>query len=632
MVTTSQNSSDSGQSVNRFLAKIRIAARQRTIMQLGKLSLPKKHWPILAKELENRLSGNSVGPQMSFFPSNKTSRALVVDKQVRAVADEAMEHYQYLQNHKEKRQFSKNHQELKMIDLNSAATTFYRSLGAELVGHHMWISLQFPNILKECGFSERERSLSEAVVLGRLIRPGSDLSTWNWIRNHSTIWELTETCLENVKKDAVYEIAEHLWKHKEPLEKHLLKRAKELFPNRGSLYLFDLTNFYLEGQALKNNIAFYAKSKEKRNDCPLVSLALVVDQDGFPVTSRVYEGNIGEPKTLEQILKDMGYLKKNQQSEFSPFKPTMVMDRGIATEENVTLLRKNHFPYIVIERCPHEKEYADQFAQYKETFERIERKGSQEVWIRKVSGSDEKTCRVLCMSEGRKAKEKAIADRWEDRAEEDLKRFQSSIAKGTIKAIEKVYQRMGRIKGRYPGFSKRFSESFETDEDQKVVLKLTWERIHKSDDDEPNNGLHGCYVIETTHIDKGSFDIWQLYMTLTRVEAAFRSLKTDLGTRPIFHQLAERTQAHLFISILAYHVLISIEYLLAKNNDYRCWKTIRTTLETHQRSTIMLTDEKNIVHHIRQSGQPEPTHQDIYEKLNVKDPLMRNHYQVGRVT
>ena len=86
------------------------------------------------------------------------------------------------------------------------------------------------------------------------------------------------------------------------------------------------------------------------------------------------------------------------------------------------------------------------------------------------------------------------------------------------------------------------------------------------------------------------------------------------------------------IYVPIHHLLISIEYLLAKKNDHRYWKTIRTTLETHQRSTIMLTDEKNMVHHIRQSGQPEPAHQEIYEKLNVKDPLIRNHYQVGRIT
>jgi transposase len=194
-----------------------------------------------------------------------------------------------------------------------------------------------------------------------------------------------------------------------------------------------------------------------------------------------------------------------------------------------------------------------------------------------------------------------------------------------------VHQRMGRIKGRYPGFSKRFSENLETDKDQKVVVKLTWKRLEK-EEEEPNNPLHGCYVIETTHHEKEALDIWHLYMTLTRVEAAFRSLKTDLGTRPIFHQLAHRTQAHLFLSILAYHLLISIEYQLAKNNDYRCWKTIRTMLETHQRSTIILTDEDNGIHHIRQSGQPEPPHQEIYEKLNIKDPLMRNHYHVGKVT
>ena len=603
--------------------------RQRIIMELGELSLPKKLWSILAKELEYRLSGESSTKQLSFPEPTQTKRTIVVTKKVQEIADDSMEIYHHLQEHKEKKEKREKNQKLITIDASSATTTYYRNLGPELVGHHIWQLLGFPKILKKCNFSTRERSLSESVVLGRLINPGSDLSTWNWIRDRSAISELTETSLEKVKKDAIYTIADQLLKHKVDLEKHLLQREKELFPNRKTLYLFDLTNFYLEGQAKGNEIAAKGKSKEKRSDCCLVSLALVVDPSGFPVTSRVYEGNIGEPKTLQTILEDMGYFQKKEQLDFSMIKPTMAMDRGIATKDNVQLLRDNHFPYIVIERCPREKEYADEFSKYQETFECIKRKGSKDVWIHKIPSSDKKTCRILCMSEGRKLKEKAIMNQWEYRAEKDLKRFQASIAKGSLKAIGKVYERMGRIKARYPGFSKRFIENFEVNKEQQTVEKLTWKQIEKEKNNQ-DNSLPGCYVIESTHRDQEALDIWNLYMTLTRVEGAFRSLKTDLGTRPIFHQLAERTKAHLFISILAYHLLISIEYQLSKHGDQRSWKTIRTVLETHQRSTIILTDENNKIHHIRQSGQPEALHREIYEKLKVKDPLGRNHYEVGK--
>ena len=107
-------------------------------------------------------------------------------------------------------------------------------------------------------------------------------------------------------------------------------------------------------------------------------------------------------------------------------------------------------------------------------------------------------------------------------------------------------------------------------------------------------------------------------------------MKTDLGTRPIYHQLGTRTTAHLFISVLAYHLVISIEYQLHNQGDRRSWLTIREVLETHQRNTIILTDEKENIHHIRQFGQPESAHRDNYKNLDIIDPLPRHNYIIGR--
>ena len=626
--------------------------RQRTIMQLGRIDLPKKKWSVLARELESRLAAVPMQEQLSFVADNKSKQALELETRVRVLADKAINDYHSLKRHTNTTKFEsqiyprpgKSDNEpaenlvadieegalFKVVDCNSLTSTCSRSFGPELVGHHVWRQLQFENVLKKCGFTDRETSLSEAVVVGRLVKPGSDLFTWNWIRNNSAISELTRVSLARIKKNAVYEISDKLLKHKKTIEQHLLERERELFPDRQSLYLFDLTNFYLEGNCEKNSLAQFGKSKEKRNDLRIVSLALIVDADGFPVTSRVYKGNIGEPATLRDILEDMGYLDPNGQLEFLTTKPVLVMDRGIATTDNIQLVKDCRLPYIVVERSPKHKEYTAEFSDYQETFERIVRKGQQDVWIQKTSDSDDKSCRVLCVSEGRKAKEKAIADRWVKRATDDLQRLRSSIHKGNIKAIDKVNQRLGKIKGRYKGFNKRFSAKITSDTDGKKAVDLNWETLEA--DPEEKETLFGCYVIETNRQNLTPEKIWHLYMTLTRVEAAFRSLKTDIGTRPIFHQLARRTEAHIFVSILAYHLLISTEYQLSRQGDNRSWKTIRTVLETHHRNTIVFTDKDKLINHIRQSAQPEPAHVDIYRKLSVRDPLKRNHYIAGRRT
>ncbi len=117
-------------------------------------------------------------------------------------------------------------------------------------------------------------------------------------------------------------------------------------------------------------------------------------------------------------------------------------------------------------------------------------------------------------------------------------------------------------------------------------------------------------------------------MTLTRVEAAFRSLKSDLGTRPIYHQKAIRTEGHLFISILAYHLLIAIEYQLHQKGDHRRWSTIREVLQTHQSTTVILTDKESNVHHIRQASQAESQHNEIYQKLNINNSIKRSHKKI----
>ncbi len=597
--------------------------RQRTIMQLGRLTLPREQWPLLAAVLERELCGQAALP---------TIAEEIETAEIRDIAQKAIAHHQSCRRRREESRERKEQRQLKKIDLNTATTSWHRNLGAELVGHHTYCQLQLPDFLQELGLSARERSLVEAVVLGRLIKPGSDIMTWNWIREWSAIGELTEVPLNKVKKDAVYEIADLLLRHKAAIEEHLWRRERKIFPNRGTLYLLDLTNFYFEGEARGNTLAQFGHSKDKRRDCPLVSLALIVDSHGFPVISRVYEGNIGEPGTLQGLLEDLEYLSGGGQREFSLSRPTLVMDRGLATKENIDLIQDHGFPYILIERAGRHKEYVELFRQYKQVFQRIKQKGDREVWVHKIDGSDSSPARVLCVSERRRLKERGMAQRWEDRAVEDLKKLRRSVEIGYVKAYDKANQRLGRIRERYPGFGKRFQATIEASQDGSRATRVLWKRLPASANqaDREPDPLHGCYVIETPHTEKSAPEIWKLYMTLTRVEDAFKSLKTDLGTRPIHHQLAHRTAAHLFISVLAYHLLISIEYQLARQGDNRRWKTIREVLQTHLRSTVIFTDEQDMIHHIRHSGHPEPAHQDIYNKLDINNPLPRRYTLIGR--
>ncbi|WP_019413644.1 transposase [Paenisporosarcina sp. TG20] len=193
--------------------------------------------------------------------------------------------------------------------------------------------------------------------------------------------------------------------------------------------------------------------------------------------------------------------------------------------------------------------------------------------------------------------------------------------------LEKVGERVGRLKERYPTIARYYEIHLEVDEKEEKVKDLTFEKKTTRKD---RSVLTGCYAIETSDEAFSAEEVWRLYTTLTKIEAAFRSLKTDLGLRPVYHQLANRTRGHLFISVLAYHLLISIEHQLREQGDSRNWSTIKDQLSTHQRTTVIVTDESDHIHHIRISGITEKSHREIYKLLHVKDPLKRKHEIVGK--
>lgn len=584
-------------------------SRQRIVMQLGSLTLPKSEWKKLACVLEVKLSG-----QYTLLPNEPI---------IEDIADKSIEQHTLIKTVKEKEHNRKQNQTLLNIDVNSLTTTKYRSTGAELVAHHTWNKLGFGSVLSECGFDSRQMALAEAVIIGRLIFPANDLATFRWFQNRSSLSELLSVDLTQTGKDPFYEIVDDIMACKGSIEKKLANREGNLYQRgQDAIFLYDLTNTYFEGSCLNNDLAAYGKCKSKRMDCPLVTLALVVDSKGFPIFSEIYAGNQSEPETLTDVIKRIE--KDLYGIQISLIKPTLVMDRGIATTDNIELMAKQGYPYIVIERSDVAKEYEKEFKTAKTDFEIIDTSHKSaygdinHVYIKKVEHT-EKTCRVLCLSEGKERKQAAIDGKKEQKFIEDVTSLKKSVAKGYVKSYDKVLERLGRIKERHSRVSKYYVLTVTKNDNDSSFEILIGKKI----EDEKLDKLLGCYVIEATHKNLTGKEIWKLYMTLTRIESAFRAMKSELGFRPVFHQNSERTKGHLFISVLAYHLLNVIETDMEKADDNRQWATLRDELSTHQRSTIVMTEGNGSVHHIRLSGTPESEHKKIYEILGVKDPLKK---------
>jgi hypothetical protein len=587
--------------------------RQRVIMNLGKLELPRNRWKELAWLLKQRITGQITFK--SFSP------------ELEDAADALFAKGEYAKSRNQaEEQTTKEENTAANIDLSTVTVTETRSLGPELVADNAWKELKMDEILADCGMKPKQISVAKALVIGRLIHPASELETWKWFNDRTTLPEMTPINIQGIGIKSFYKTADKIYENSDKIETALYNRESILFSLDRSVFLFDLTNTYFEGSANGNSLAKFGKSKERRSDCKLATLALVVDAAGFPVYSKIYEGNQPEPETLSNILDE---LNKKNELMIGGKKPVLVMDRGIATEDNLSLIKKKGYDYTVIERGPKETEYEVDFRELKEILndenaaERLEKtdwidvsQGSG-VYVKKIE--NEGTTQVLTLSVKKEDKELSMDRLKEKRFLEDIEKLCNSVKKGNIILLKKVSERIGRIKQKYSGISGGYAINLEMGIDNQV-RKVEWTKIEKG---EKRTVFAGCYVIETSRKGLSAEEIWRNYTTITRVEAAFRDLKSDLGLRPIHHQIERRTKSHLFIGVLAYHLLVGIETKLKENGDHRDWKTIRNVMSTHQRTTVIMSDVNRTEYHIRVSGRPETQHSEIYKIVGISSHLNR---------
>jgi hypothetical protein len=290
-------------------------------------------------------------------------------------------------------------------------------------------------------------------------------------------------------------------------------------------------------------------------------------------------------------------------------KPTVVMDAGIATDDNVTWLRKHEYPYLVVSRKRH-REFAEESS--------VVVKKDDECTVRVQKVFDEKTQETLlyCHSSLREKKDQAIDDRVTNRLEEALQKLASGLEKKRcLKKYDKVMVQIGRLREKYSRASKQFTISVEKDDTTGNATKITWQQKAV---DNTTDSYPGVYCLRTSHADWDESLLWNTYTMLTDLEAVFRSLKSELGLRPIHHQITDRVSGHLFITVLAYHLVHSIRVRLKQAGIHSSWSSIRKLLSTMCRVTVSMQCKNSETVHVRKSTRPEPKQQEIFSALGVK--------------
>jgi len=297
--------------------------RQRLILNLGTLNIAPEDY----KELANCIDGMLNGQQNLFSPSE-----CIVKHATSAVTKILEKNVKYTDTPSYD-SASSEVAEVKPIDINSLKVSRSRSIGAEYVCHHFFVKLKIKKCLENAMLSEDQISIIEAIVLGRLISPGSERHTKNWADERSAVYELSKHPFRH-SLSSFYRAANNLYSCKESLEKTLNYHERELFSLTESMCFFDLTNTFLEGEAKKNPKATRGRSKEKRSDCKLLTLALIVDEQGFAKYSHLYPGNQYEGHTLKEMIDEMVRINPTLSRD-----RTIVIDAGIATKENIAYLK-----------------------------------------------------------------------------------------------------------------------------------------------------------------------------------------------------------------------------------------------------------------------------------------------------
>jgi len=621
----------------RLVDTYRIAdhVRQRTLLNLGSgFCFPREQWPELIQRIEDII----LGRHRVLLPSPPE-----IEREAQNIAAQLLSKFDgsELLLHPNKAgadaqetpsapdRAPQDGRDLHSIDLNSLELIDSRSVGGEAVALSALLKVKFDDKLKALGFNRKQISAAVGTIVGRMVQPGSELSTHQWLQQSSALGELLGCDYGGQSLSALYRASDLLWKHHDEIESYLYRQHCALFGIEETITLFDLTNTFFEGTGKYNALAAYGHSKEKRSDCPLVTLALVLDGSGFSRRSRIYPGNVSEPSTLRQMIDDLRAPVDPEQeqdpgeradeqtegTEKTPSQqpldlhnlPTIVMDAGIATEDNIAWLREQGYPYIVVSRKRRLEFDAEKAALVKED----KNNSVRAMRIEREDGEIE----LYCHSELREAKENAINERYSTRLEQELDYLSDGLDKPRrLKSAKKVCEKIGRLRQKYARAAKNYEITTEYDADGKKAVALHYQRIERAEDPDAHPGV---YCLRSNQIEWDEAQLWRTYVMLTDLEAVFRSLKSELGMRPVYHQKTHRVEGHIFITLLAYNLVHQIRLRLKGGGIDDSWETIRTTLSTQMRTTVSMRGEDGKQIHIRKSNYPNAAQQVLLRALDL---------------
>lgn len=497
----------------------------------------------------------------------------------------------------------------RQVDLSRVRVERQRQFGRVYLGLALWRRLKLHELLGQLLPAGREdigwEQIGCVLTLGRFCAQPSELSVAERWYEGTALEDLLGLPLEKINEARLYRGLDVLLEHKDQLCQHLLARYRDWFGVGFEFLLYDVTSSYLEGLAKRNRKAARGHSRDHRPDCKQICIGLVVTQEGLPIAYEVFAGNRNDVTTLEDIVRLM-------EDKYGQARRVWVMDRGLVSEENLQWLRERGATYLV--GTPKSQLKAHQAALLDSADWHSVCEG---LMVKLVSGPQGAERFVLCRSTERAAKEAAMLQRQLDRLRAELSKLDTHLRAHPSGDLEKVGRRVGRWLGRYPTAAGVLTVQVQRDDRGQANALEVNERTERL---EWARQTHGAYLLRTNHSSSDPAQLWRWYVQLSQAEAAFRTAKSDLGLRPIFHQRTERVEAHILVSFLSLALWRVLEQWMRAKGLGDCARQLLLELDRLSSMDVVLPTAEAGEVRLRVVGRPDPPLARLLAHLNLDLP------------
>ena len=484
-----------------------------------------------------------------------------------------------------------------------------RDLGAEWLCLQAVKQLGLDTFLLAQGWSEERVRFALAHLITRTVYAPSEWKSMRIIQENSAVADILGIDRDSVKKHDVYAVAPAFYQLKDKLDSYLTDKTDSLFGLTNRIFLFDLTNFYFESSKRSSSKAKFGRSKERRYDCKLLVLALCVNTAGFIRYSAILEGNASDPQTLPDMIEQLA--RKNPTTGADHDKALVVIDAGISSEENLALIKSKGFHYLCVSR----KNLTDyEIAPDARAVTVLDSK-KQPIKLTEVRSTANGDYYLRVDSPSKALTEASMNRQYRQRFEDMLEGIRKGLStKGGTKKYDKVCERVGRARGKYPSIQRFYEISYKHDEKGKKVSDISW-AIKVPEKMDANLGI---YFLRTDKPEMDEKTTWSYYNIIREIESTNRQLKTDLNLRPVYHQKDETSDAHLYMGLLSYWIVNTIRYQLKEKGEKSYWTEIVRIMSTQKLVRSKASNALGEIVEMEICTQPTQAAAAIYDKLGFR--------------